>query len=138
MKAFKDLSIKRKLTAVIMLTSCVVLLIASTGFVTSELVTSRRAIVQELSTIAAIIGNNSTAALVFDDKKSAEETLSALSAKPNVVSAYIFRKVDGKQGGAFAGYEAGGGEKIKAMPGVNKEIMETLWSECIKTDARAG
>ena len=138
MTAFKDLSIKRKLTAVIMLTSCVVLLIASTGFVLSELLTSRRAIVQELSTIAQIIGNNSTAALVFDDKASAQETLSALSAKPDVVSAYIFRKVDKNQGGAFTGYEAGGSEKNKAMPGINKEIMDTLWSEGTKTNKQTG
>ncbi|MCH7543062.1 MAG: HAMP domain-containing protein [Proteobacteria bacterium] len=138
MKAFKDISIKRKLTAVIMLTSCTVLLIASTGFILSELLTSRRTIVQELSTIAQIIGNNSTAALVFDDKMSAEESLSALSAKPNVVSAYIFRKVDGKEGGPFAGYEAGGGKTNKATPGVNKEIMDTLWNEGIKTSRQAG
>ncbi len=136
MTAFKDLSIKRKLTAVIMLTSCVVLVIASTGFITSELVTSRRAIVQELSTIAEIIGNNSTAALVFDDKESAEETLSALSAKPNVVSAYIFRKTDGKQGPVFAAYN--GRDRNNAASGFNKDIMDTLWSEGIKTNARAG
>ena len=138
MKAFRDLSIKRKLTAVIMLTSCAVLLIASTGFILSELLTSRRAIVQELSTIAQIIGSNSTAALVFDDKASAQETLSALSAKPDVVSAYIFRKVDKNQGGAFAGYEAGGSEKNKVMPGINKEIMDTLWSEGTKTNQQTG
>ncbi len=138
MKAFRDLSIKRKLTAVIMLTSCAVLLIASTGFILSELLTSRRAIVQELSTIAQIIGNNSTAAMVFDDKASAQETLSALSAKPDVVSAYIFRKVDKNQGGAFPGYEAGGSEKNKAMPGINKEIMDTLWSEGTKTNQQTG
>jgi len=136
MRAFRDLSIKRKLTAVIMLTSCVVLLIASTGFVMSELVTSRRAIVQELSTIAQIIGNNSTAALVFDDKASAQETLSALSAKPNVVSAYIFRKTDGKQGPVFAAYN--GRDRNNAASGFNKDIMDTLWSKGIKTDARAG
>ena len=137
MIAFKDLSIKHKLTAVIMLTSCVVLLIASTGFVTSELVTARRAIVQELSTIAAIIGNNSTAALVFDDQASAEETLSALSAKPNVVSAYIFRKTDGKQGDAFAAYNANGRDRNIAASGFKTEIMDTLWGEGTKTDARA-
>ena len=59
---FQDISIKRKLTAIIMAASTVALLLVSAGFVTYELVTFRRTMAHDLSTLAEIIGNQSTAA----------------------------------------------------------------------------
>jgi PAS domain S-box-containing protein len=103
-RIFRDASIKRKLTLIIMLTSSAALLIACTAFVTYELVTFRGAMVRELSTLAEIIGANSTAALAFDDQRSAEETLAALSAKHRIVGAYIYTK----DGAAFARYSRAG------------------------------
>jgi signal transduction histidine kinase len=101
---FRDASIQRKLTLIIMLTSSAVLLLACMAFVTYELVTFRGAMVRELSTLAEIIGANSTAALAFDDQRSAEETLAALSAKQRIVGAYIYTK----DGVAFARYHRAG------------------------------
>ena len=49
MIAFKDLSIKRKLTLLMMLTSCAALLLACLGFMTYELVTMRQTMAQELA-----------------------------------------------------------------------------------------
>jgi hypothetical protein len=71
----RDASIQRKLTVIIMLTSSVALLLACGAFVTYDLITFRGELVRELSTLAEIIGTNSTAALAFNDKHSAEETL---------------------------------------------------------------
>ncbi len=122
MRLFKDLSIKYKLTAVTMLTSCVVVLFVSTVFFASEVITSRRAIVQELSTIAQIIGNNRTAALLFNDKKFADETLSALRAKPNITSAYIM----GKGGSVFAEYISDGKEGKFSVPQNHKEVLDSI------------
>ncbi len=90
MIAFKDLSIKRKLTLLMMLTSCAALLLACLGFMTYELVTMRQTMAQELSTLAGIIADNSTAALSFKDSKAAEETLATLGAKQQIVAAAIF------------------------------------------------
>ncbi len=67
MPAFRDISVKYKITAISLLTSYVVLVLASVVFVGVEWMSDRRAIGQELETIADIIGNNSTAAIVFDD-----------------------------------------------------------------------
>ena len=60
--AFRDLSIKRKLTLVIMLTSTAALLLACGAFVAYELLTFRDVMTQELETLAGIISENSTAA----------------------------------------------------------------------------
>ncbi len=91
MPAFRDISVKYKITAITLVTSYVVLVLASVVFVGVEWMSNRRAIGQELETIADIIGNNSTAAIVFDDRDGAEEILAALHAKPNIEWAYVFR-----------------------------------------------
>jgi len=97
---FKDFSIKRKLTVIIMLTSTVVILMASILYITNDLIRLRARIIEKLSTIAKVIGENSTAAIIFRDKKTAEEILSALNAEPHIKSASIFEK----EGKVFATY----------------------------------
>ncbi|MGD0920158.1 MAG: PAS domain S-box protein [Terriglobia bacterium] len=90
MSGYRDLSIRRKLTTIIMLTSGVAILLACAAFVLYDLVTFRRAMTRDLSTVAEIIGQNSTAALAFNDPKAATQVLVALRAKPNVVFACTY------------------------------------------------
>ena len=75
MKPIKDLSIKSKITWVIMSTSCIALLIACTAFIGHELLTFRQALVLEVSTLADVIGQNSSLSLKLDMLDSAEKTL---------------------------------------------------------------
>ena len=90
MRAFRDLSIKLKLTSIMMLISIVALLLSCALFIIYDQIFSRRAMVQELSSLAQIVGSNSTAALTFNDQNSATEILSALSARPNIRSACLY------------------------------------------------
>jgi signal transduction histidine kinase/ActR/RegA family two-component response regulator/uncharacterized membrane protein affecting hemolysin expression len=92
---FQDISIKRKLTAIIMAASTVALLLVSAGFVTYELVTFRRTMAHDLSTLAEIIGNQSTAALTYEDKDTAKEILDALSPQKHIMAVALYDK-DGK------------------------------------------
>ena len=64
-----SISIKRKLTWIIMATSTVAILLVSAGFVSYELFTYRQGMIRNLSTLADILGNRSTAALSFDNRK---------------------------------------------------------------------
>ncbi|MCV6636451.1 ATP-binding protein [Candidatus Albibeggiatoa sp. nov. NOAA] len=100
MRAFRDISIKSKLSTIILATSAIVLLLASSAFVTNELFTLRRSIVADLFTVADIIGLNSSGALLFYDSSSAEENLTALTAKPHILRAHLFTK----DGNLFASY----------------------------------
>lgn len=100
MRAFRDISIKSKLSAIILITSAIVLLLASTAFVTNELFSLRRSIAADLFTVADIIGLNSRGALLFYDTNSAEENLSALKAKPHILRAHLFTN----DGSLFASY----------------------------------
>ena len=97
MKFFKDLSIKRKMTWIIMLTSCIALLLACAAFVTYELFTFRSNLVQELTTLAEVTGRGCTAALSFNAPgmaEDAEKTLANLSGESRIIAACIYK--DGK------------------------------------------
>ncbi len=90
MHLFRDLSIKRKQMLVIMLTSTATLLVASVAFLAYEFITFRDQLTREASTLAGIIGEYSKDALAFDDSEAAEETLAALVAEEQIVSAAIY------------------------------------------------
>ncbi|MDP9194095.1 MAG: ATP-binding protein [Acidobacteriota bacterium] len=91
MKALKtDRSVKSALRRIVMLTTICALLLACAAFVTADFVISRQALEADLTTLAAVIGSNSAAALTFSDHETALVILSALRAKPSVVSASIY------------------------------------------------
>src|ERR1022692_1065391 len=100
MNWFQKASIRRKQTLIIMLTSSVVLLLACAAFSVYEAMAFRHTMKQNLATLADIVDHNSTAALDFNDSKSAEETLSALQADPAIIGAWLY-----KGGEAFAKYD---------------------------------
>src|SRR5688500_13679027 len=74
-----------------MIASGTAVLLVAAGFVTYELVTRRQNLARDLSTLAEVIGNESTAALDFEDEDRAKEILTALRAKRNVVAAALYK-----------------------------------------------
>src|SRR5246127_3545752 len=99
----QNLSIKRKLTLIMMLTSSIALILSSVGFLIYDLVSFRHLLTQDLMTQAEIIGYNSAGAMKFKDDPAATATLSALTAKEDIVTAVLYRP-DGK---IFAHYFRG-------------------------------
>ena len=91
----KNLSIKRKLMLITMLTSGVAVVLSSAGFLVYDLTSFRHSLTQDLVTQAEIIGYNSAAAMAFRDEAAATVTLSALQAKEDIVSAVLYTH-DGK------------------------------------------
>lgn len=89
MPMIRHWSIQHKLTAITMSVSGLVLLLGSAALVMNDWATSREALLQEMSSLADLVGTNSTAALTFNDGKAAEETLSALSHHPHLLLAAI-------------------------------------------------
>jgi signal transduction histidine kinase/CheY-like chemotaxis protein len=96
----QNLSIKRKLTLITMLTSSIALVLSSVSFLIYDLVSFRHLLSQDLMTQAEIIGYNSAGAMEFKDEPAATATLSALTAKEDIVTAVLY-KPDGKM---FAHY----------------------------------
>ena len=96
----KNLSIKRKLVLITMLTSGVAVVLSSAGFLVYDLISFRHSLSEDLITQAEIIGYNSAAAMAFKDESAATGTLSALRAKDDIVSAVLYTR----EGKLFAQY----------------------------------
>jgi|GEM_PF-283432 PAS domain S-box-containing protein len=88
----KDQPIRRKLTIVILLTSTAVLLLTCVAFVAYEVITFRRGLTENLTTLAQITAENSTAALAFENQSDADSVLSALKIERNVVAAGLYNR----------------------------------------------
>jgi signal transduction histidine kinase/HAMP domain-containing protein/ActR/RegA family two-component response regulator len=86
----QDIPIKRKLTAIIMIASTVALLLVSGGFVAYELAIFRQTMKNDLLTQAQIVGDQSTAAVAFQDKETAEEIMHAMRHKGHVTAAALY------------------------------------------------
>src|SRR5213080_1051350 len=95
MPAFRQTTIKRKLIALIMLTSSVALLVAFALMIVSDYVSFRSGMVRDLRTLADVMGTSASSALDFDDEEFATKTLAGLIATPNITTAAIYTE-DGK------------------------------------------
>ena len=91
----RDTPIKRKLMLVILLTNGFVLLLMGSALITYELVTFRRSLATNMGVLANIIGANGPGAIAFQDPRSAQGILAALSAEQQVTKAAIYDE-DGK------------------------------------------
>jgi adenylate cyclase len=100
MRRFRDLSIRSKLTVIMMLTTCIVLALASAAFVAREMNATRTAMAAELTTLADAIGTNIVAALTFNDPAAARQTLAALRSSRSVVAGFVLTP----DGDVFARY----------------------------------
>ena len=85
-------SIKQKLMRISMLTTCVALLLASVLLIVNEVTAFRQSLMERMGVMARIIGTNSTAALIFNDQRTAEETLSALRSDHNINCAVLYNR----------------------------------------------
>jgi signal transduction histidine kinase len=107
-----------------MLVSGAALLIACATFVAYDLISFRQNMAHNLAIQAQIAGSNSVSALLFNDPHSAENTLSALQAAPNIVSAAIYTP----DGATFASYSRhAGAQPAKTVPPIPAGQEDTYW-----------
>jgi PAS domain S-box-containing protein len=112
MKWPQRLSLRRKITLVIMVNTVVALCVAGVGFSEYGVYQLKQARLEDLNALANMLGTNSTASLTFKDPNAAEEILSALAAKPHILSAVIYDR----DGSPFAVYDRNGIKTRHASP----------------------
>ena len=113
MKRIRDLSIKWKMVFTITVVSMVALLVAGALLFTYEYSAVQSMMEHDVEAIANLSAANSTAALSFDDPKAAEDTLSAMAAKPAIELACLYDN----EGHLFAAYYRNGQkEQIPERP----------------------
>jgi two-component system, sensor histidine kinase and response regulator len=91
---FRRQSVGRKLTTTALATTGVTLLAACTVFAIYDYANSRSRLVRDVTTLADIVGTNSTAALTFKDATGAAETLRAMAINDHVLDARLFTRDD--------------------------------------------
>ena len=88
-RSFRDLPIRKKLVAMILVTTGLVLSGVLAVFVANEALSFRTDTRKALETTAAMIGNNSVAGILFGDSEAAHESISGLGKKESVLAAHI-------------------------------------------------
>src|SRR6185369_1633753 len=104
MKAFRDWSIRHKLTGLFLTMACVTAMTVGVPLGIFDFLGLKRSMARDLATLADALARNSTAALIFADAKSAQDVLQALTAEPGVSAACVY---DAK-GNPFAKYVRSG------------------------------
>ena len=100
MPILRNMTIKRKLTSIIMLTCIAALLLAGMVFIVWQWTSFRHTMARNLSIQAEMTADNCKAALAFEDTKDAEDILKALHAQPSIVLGCV----NTKNGEEFASY----------------------------------
>jgi signal transduction histidine kinase/ActR/RegA family two-component response regulator len=116
----RNLPIRLKLMLIAMLTTGGALLLAGIILISFESARSRHEMERDLSTLADVVAQNSTAALQFNDTTDATETLQALKPRNAIVDAAVY---DG-QGHLFAHYQRRGGPGLPSRPGADGFAFE--------------
>ena len=112
MSVLRDMSVRRKLTVIILSITAVSLLLACVVMVAYDLIMYRRAILSDVSTLAAMVADNSTAALTFHDEQAARDVLHSLRTQPHITAACLYTD-DGK---VFATYVRDGKDPAFSPP----------------------
>ena len=113
----RKVSVRRKITYVIMINTFAALCVASIAFAEYGMYRFKQMQMQDLNALANVMGTNSTAALAFKDQGAAAEILQALAAKPHIQAAAIY----GQDGKTFATYQRDGAKGTYSRPPVENE-----------------
>lgn len=109
---FRDLKLAGKLSALVLFTTGTALVLLFGAFLALARFETRRSLVNELLSVAEIIGNNSTAALSFGDTRTGRENLEALRADSRILGAAIYTS----SGSPFASYNSAAGQNEFRRP----------------------
>ena len=90
MKKINIFSIRTKLIVSMMTIAIIVITIISTSLIKQQYVITQQKAEQNLTVLSDVIASNSLTAVIFKDPYSAQKTLSALVAQPDIVNADIY------------------------------------------------
>jgi two-component system sensor histidine kinase/response regulator len=88
----REFSLRQRLLALTMLTSGIGVLLGCAGFLAYDMHVHREAKLEELHSVADLIGTSSTAALAFDDALGGAKLLEALKSRPHIRAGVLYRK----------------------------------------------
>ncbi|MDE2311037.1 MAG: hypothetical protein KGL01_09450, partial [Betaproteobacteria bacterium] len=99
---FRDLPLNSKLNLALLLSSGVAVTLLFMLMLMNTVYNLRQEVVSQISILTEVTATNSAAALVFNDPKSAADTLAALRVKPEIMAAEIYNSSNQR----FASYRS--------------------------------
>src|SRR5258706_5780105 len=91
MRSFRDLQIQQRLIVAVAGTTAAALLLAGAAIVISDDLLFRDYVERDITLLSAVLADNSTAALAFNDPQAAAQTLMTLRERPHIVLACVYR-----------------------------------------------
>ncbi len=136
MKPFRDLPIQRKLLVMTLLICGAILFVAIAALFTFQVVNFRSSLQRDTATLAAIIANNSSAALAFKNPKAGAEVIGSLQANPTVIAACLALP-DGSRFAQFGKPEGAIGlSQFPPAAGFRYSGRYLLWTQPVKLDQK--
>jgi diguanylate cyclase (GGDEF)-like protein len=117
MRLFKNNSFAHKITLTSLFATCIAVGTLTTAFLVMDSISSRSSLNARLSTLADVVGKNSTAALNFRDRAAAIEVVEALRAEPSLITACLYDS----SGALFAQYQRY--SKTRTCPKNRNEVL---------------
>jgi len=104
----RTLGLNGRIVGLVALTNATTLGLLATLFVMLEYSAARQALAQEFQSVTETIGMNAAAALSFEDRQTARESLGSLKRDPRVLGAAIYKmSPEGEASEVFASYGSG-------------------------------
>ena len=118
---WRDVSIKHKLTLILMLTSSLTVLVACLAFYGLVVNHFQKVYKRDMNNLALIVGSNCKAALMFDVPEDAGVVLATLKGRKSVRQVILYDK----QGHVFASYKASAlkGTSVKEICSFSRKII---------------
>ncbi len=136
MKLFQNLPIKRKMLLTNLAISGAVLVVATAALFAFQILNFRANFKRDIATLAAVIANNSTAALAFNDANGAAEVVNSLKANPAVMGACLVRP-DGTVLANFGGIDSASAlARFPAAGASRLANWHLLYTEPVKLDEK--
>lgn len=101
MLKLRDMTIRQKLMAIIMIPIAAIMLMALTAMVVWEQIDSRHHLLTDILSHAEMLADNCKASIAFENQEDAEQVLSTVHVQDSVMLAYIYDR----NGRLFARYE---------------------------------
>lgn len=126
MTRFSDLSIRRKLSVLLLLSSGIGLVVAASALISYAFTSNRAGAERDLQTLAHILADNSTAAVAFQDRDTARDVLVGLRAKPEIEYACVYAGESSPVLFASYGHQAAGSCPVQLARGTYAPGAELL------------
>ena len=90
----RNISIRTKLRLILSVTAVFAMFLITAAMVAFQYHSIKRAVEEEMSTLASVLAWDSAVALAFNDQKTARESLAVLRSRSDIVAGRIYDKDD--------------------------------------------